>query len=137
MGDVFFHQEFLNWQFAHSQSFGQNVVNQFRFGYLDFTANQYGAPAAQSDIDALGLTGVFANLSKTQRAYPSIGFQAGGLAGSGGTVNATMLSNQPMWDLNNTTSMIRGRHTVEFWSQLPSMETESRPRKQFSRGVQL
>ena len=113
-GDVFFHQEFLNWQFAHSTPLGRNVVNQFRFGYLDFTANQYGAPAAQSDIDALGLTGVFANLSKTQRAYPSIGFQADGLSGSGGTVNATMLSNQPMWDFSNTTSMIRGRHTLSF-----------------------
>ena len=114
IGDVFFRQEFLHWQVAHSQPLGQNVVNQFRFGYLDFTANQYGAPAAESDIDALGLTGVFADLSKTQRAYPSVGFQAGGLAGSGGTVNATMLSNQPMWDLNNTTSMIRGRHTLSF-----------------------
>ncbi len=114
IGDVFFRQESLNWQVAHSQPLGQNVVNQFRFGYLEFTANQYGAPAAQSDVDALGLAGVFTKLSSTQRAYPFINFQSGGLSNAGGTVNATMLSNQPMWDLNNTTSLIRGLHTLSF-----------------------
>lgn len=84
LGELFFRQEFRNWQVSHSQTLGTNVVNQFRVGYVEFTANQYGTPAPQADVDALKLTGVFSTLSETQRAYPTIGFRSGGWSGVGG-----------------------------------------------------
>ena len=114
LGDTFFNQETTNWQVSHSQTLGPNVVNQFRIGYVEFTANQFDTPADQSDIDALMLTGVFQNLDDTQRAYPTVSFQAGGYSGVGGRVNGTQLSNQPMWDVSNGTTVISGSHALNF-----------------------
>jgi hypothetical protein len=115
LGDAFFIQKSKNWQVSHSLPIGQNIVNQFRFGYVGATANQNGPTANQADIDALKLTGVFTNtLSDTQRGYPGIAFTAGGFARAGGAVNDYTTSHQPMWDISNTTTWIRGSHTVNF-----------------------
>ncbi len=114
LGEVFFRQETQNWQVSHTLTIGPAIVNQFRFGYVEFTANQFGTPATQADVDALGITGIFTNLADTQRAYPTIGFQSGGWAGVGGNVNATTLSNQPMWDVSNGTTVVRGNHSFGF-----------------------
>ena len=113
-GELFFRQETRNWQVSHTATLGPTIVNQFRLGYVEFTANQFGTPAPQSDVDELGLTGIFTGLSDTQRAYPTIGFQSGGWSGVGGNVNATQLSNQPMWDVSNGATIIRGSHTFAF-----------------------
>jgi hypothetical protein len=37
-----------------------------------------------------------------------------GYAGTGGAVNAYTASNQPMWDISNTTTWVRGNHTFNF-----------------------
>ena len=68
LGDTFFNQETTNWQVSHSQTFGPNIVNQVRVGYVEFIADQFDTPADQADVDALQLTGVFQNLADTQRA---------------------------------------------------------------------
>jgi hypothetical protein len=113
IGDNFFIQRSTNWQVSHSLPIGPNLVNQFHFGYIGATANQNGPAAEQADIDALRLTGVFTStLSDTQRGYPGIVFAAGGLARVGGAVNDYTTSYQPMWDISNTTTWIRGSHTV-------------------------
>jgi carboxypeptidase family protein/TonB-dependent receptor-like protein len=115
LGDTFFIQESRNWQVSYTLPVGANVVNQFRFGYVGATANQNGATADPSDISALGLTGVFTDtLSVAQRSYPGIAFAAGGLARAGGAVNDYTTSNQPMWDISNTTTWVRGPHTLNF-----------------------
>ncbi len=116
IGDVFFVQKTRNWQVSHSLPVGNNLVNQFRFGYVGATANQHGVTADQAAIEPLKLTGVFTNLNDEQRSYPAVGF-AGvgtGLAGGGSAVNDYQASYQPMWDLSNTTTWIRGRHTLNF-----------------------
>ena len=116
LGDVYFLQKSRNWQVSHSIPVTPNLVNQFRIGYVEATANQYGFAANQADIDALKLTGVFTNLNDQQRTYPAVGFGGvgSGLAGGGSAVNDYQASNQPMWDISNTTTWIRGRHSLNF-----------------------
>ncbi len=117
LGDVFFVQKTRNWQVSHSMPISSNLVNQFRIGYVGARADQHGATAPQADIDAAGLTGVFTDLTDDQRTYPAIGFGGtlgAGLAGAGSAVNDYQASYQPMWDISNTTTTIRGRHTLNF-----------------------
>jgi hypothetical protein len=108
-GDTFFLQDTINWQVTHTVNVGPHLVNQFRLGFLEATANQYGVAAPQSAVDAIGLTGVFQNMPDIQRTWPSIGMK--GYAGVGGAVNAYQVSNQPMWDLGDSLNIIRGKHT--------------------------
>jgi hypothetical protein len=115
IGDVFFVQKTRNWQVSHSLPIGANIVNQFRIGYVGATAIQHGATAPQSDIDPLQLTGVFTGLADDQRSYPAVGFggvAGAGLSGGGSAVNDYQSSYQPMWDISNTTTWIRGNHTL-------------------------
>jgi hypothetical protein len=116
LGDVFFVQKTRNWQVSHSVPIGTNFVNEFRFGYVEATANQHGATADQADIEPLGLTGVFTNLDDDQRTYPAVGFGGvgSGLSGGGSAGNDYQASNQPMWDISNASTWIRGNHTFSF-----------------------
>ncbi|PYV93806.1 MAG: hypothetical protein DMG05_00230 [Acidobacteria bacterium] len=116
IGDVFFVQKTRNWQVSHSVPIGAKLVNQFRFGYVGATANQHGTTADQADVDALALTGVFTTLNDDQRSLPGVSFVnlGAGLAGGGSAVNDYQASYQPMWDMSNTTTWIRGRHTLNF-----------------------
>jgi hypothetical protein len=116
LGDNFFVQKTRNWQVSHSLPIGASLINQFRIGYVGARADQHGFTAPQADIDAAGLTGVFQNLPDDQRTYPAIGFggTGTGLAGAGSAVNDYTASYQPMWDISNTTTWVRGRHTMNF-----------------------
>jgi hypothetical protein len=115
LGDLYFIQESRNWVVSHSLPLSPSLVNQFRFGYLKATANQHGAAAAKADVAALNLTGVFTSaLSDAQRGYPGIAFSAGGFARAGGAVNDYTTSSQPMWDVGDTITWIRGSHTLNF-----------------------
>ena len=55
LGELFFSQKFKNWQVSHSQTLGSNVVNQFRFGFVEFTANQYGRPRTRPTLTRLSI----------------------------------------------------------------------------------
>jgi hypothetical protein len=116
LGDNFFVQKTRNWQVSHSLPIGATLINQLRIGYVGARADQHGFTAPQADIDAAGLTGVFQNLPDEQRTYPAIGFggTGTGLAGAGSAVNDYTASYQPMWDVSNTTTWVRGRHTLNF-----------------------
>jgi hypothetical protein len=109
IGDTFFLEDSTNWQVTHTINIGPHMVNQFRLGYLEATANQYGVAAPQSAVDAMALTGVFQNMPDVQRTWPSIGMP--GYSGVGGAVNAYTASNQPMWDMSDSLNIIHGRHT--------------------------
>jgi hypothetical protein len=115
-GDNNFAQQTRNWQVSHTLPIGASLVNVFRVGYIKATALQFGVAAAQADVDALRLTGVFTELPDVQRMYPAVGWaNAGsGLAGAGSAANDYTSSVQPMWDFSNTTTWIRGRHTLNF-----------------------
>ncbi len=112
IGDQVFEQDTKNWQVSHTWAMKSNLVNQFRVGRVEARADQRGIPCAQADVDFLGVTGVFTNLPDTQRECPSIGIQ--GYAGTGGAVNAYSASNQPMWDIGNSTNYVVGQHNLNF-----------------------
>jgi len=109
-GDRVFVQDTQNWQVSHSWPIKNTLVNQFRLGYVQARADQHGIACPQGDVDSLGITGVFTNVPDAQRECPSIGMQ--GYSGTGGAVNAYTASNQPMWDISNTTTWVRGTHTL-------------------------
>jgi outer membrane receptor protein involved in Fe transport len=112
IGDRVFVQDTTNWQVSHTLAWRANLVNQFRVGHVSARADQKGIPCPQSDVDSLQLTGVFTNIPDDQRECPQVGIQ--GFAGVGGAGNAYSASNQPMWDISNTTTWIHGSHQFNF-----------------------
>ena len=112
IGDRLFEQDTKNWQVSHTWAMKSNLVNQFRVGRVEARADQSGIACPQADVDFLQLTGVFTNLPDIQRECPQIGIQ--GYSGTGGAGNAYSASNQPMWDISNTTTYVAGRHNVNF-----------------------
>ena len=112
VGDNLFVQDSKNWQVSHTWPIKSNVVNVLRVGRLEALANQEGNGCAQADVDFLGFTGIFSNIPDPQRGCPGVGMQ--GYARAGGAVNDYTASNQPMWDISNTTTWVRGNHTLNF-----------------------
>jgi len=112
VGDSLFVQNTKNWQVSHTWPIRNNVVNVLRVGRVEALANQEGIGCSQADIDFLGLTGVFGNIPDPQRGCPGVGMQ--GYTDAGGDVNDFTASNQPMWDIGNTTTWVRGNHTFNF-----------------------
>jgi outer membrane receptor protein involved in Fe transport len=115
LGDRFFIQNTNNWQVAHTWPLSSNVLNHFRFGKVDALADQHGSPCDSGVVDSLGLTGVFTSATAVseQLECPTMAL-AQGLAAGGGAINAYTASNQPMWDVSNTTTWVTGDHTVKF-----------------------
>ena len=107
-----FAQDTQNWQVSHSWPIKNTLVNQFRMGHVAARADQHGIPCPQADVDFLGVTGVFTNVPDDQRECPSIGMNT--YAGTGGAINAYTASNQPMWDISDTMTWVKGTHTLNF-----------------------
>jgi Carboxypeptidase regulatory-like domain len=112
VGDNLFVQDTKNWQVSHTWPIKSNVVNVLRVGRVEALANQEGIGCSQSDVDSLGLTGVFTSIPDPQRGCPGVGMQ--GYTDAGGDVNDFTASNQPMWDISNTTTWVKGNHTLNF-----------------------
>jgi len=111
LGDIAFQQDSTNWQLTHTWVVRNNLVNNFRLGRVKATANQGASiPADPSDVSALGLTGVFTDLTDAQRAYPRINMN--NYSQLGGGTNVYTASYQPMWDLSDTATFIKGNHTI-------------------------
>lgn len=111
-GNRVFIQDTQNWQVSHTWPIVATLVNQFRIGRVDALADQHGIACPQSDVDFLNVTGTFTDIPDNQRECPSIGMT--GYSGTGGAVNAYTASNQPMWDVSNTTTWVNGSHTLNF-----------------------
>ena len=112
VGDNLFVQDTKNWQVSHTWPIKSNVVNVFRFGRVEALANQEGIGCSQADLDFLALTGIFSSIPDPQRGCPGVAMQ--GYARAGGAVNDYTASNQPMWDVSNTTTWVAGNHTINF-----------------------
>ena len=112
LGDTAFEQDSTNWQLSHTWVVRSNLVNNFRLGRVKATANQGASIAADpADITALGLTGVFTDLTDAQRAYPRINMT--NYSQLGGGTNVYTASYQPMWDISNTATWMKGNHTFK------------------------
>ena len=130
-GDRVFVQDTNNWQISHSWPIKNTLVNQFRIGRVDARADQKGIPCPQGDVDFLGVTGTFTDIPDDQRECPSIGMT--GFSGTGGAVNAYSASNQPMWDISNTSTWVSGEPYAELRLQLPPLVAAARPRHRIPR----
>ncbi len=111
-GNQVFDQETTNWQVTHTWPVKSNLVNVLRVGHLEARADQRGHPCPQTWMDSLGLTGLFDPIPDAQRSCPDV--WAVDLAPVGGANFAYQPSNQPMWDVSNTTTWVAGRHTLTF-----------------------
>jgi len=112
ISDRIFVQNTKNWQVSHTWPIHSNLVNSFRFGRVWADAPQHSVPCDQAIIDAQAVTGIFQNIPDDQRNCSNVGIQ--GYSGTGGPVNAYSASTQPMWDVSNTTTWIKGNHTFNF-----------------------
>jgi hypothetical protein len=105
-----FTENSTSWEISHTISLPHSWVNNFRVGYLGAHVVQGDSPAPTSDVDALGLTGVFTNLPDYARGYPGIALQnlSGGVGSPG---NNPTTSDIPMWEFADSLSTVKGKHT--------------------------
>jgi outer membrane receptor protein involved in Fe transport len=101
-----------SWMIAHTIPLTHNIVNNFRFGRLEAISVQGGIAAPDSDITALGLTGVFTDLPTYARMYPGLGFQGINSTAFGSQGNDVTTSDLPTWEFADSLSMTHGKHTV-------------------------
>jgi hypothetical protein len=112
-GNRVFVQDTTNWQVTHTWPIKSNIVNVIRVGHIEALADQHGKACPQSWVDQLQLTGIYSPIPDVQRECPTIAAITN-IAGVGGPVNAYTASNQPMWDISNTTTWVTGSHTITF-----------------------
>ena len=100
-----------SWSVSHTFTIGATNVNNFRAGYLHSVAVQGAAATPASEIAALKLTGIFTNLPAYAAGFPQIGLGAQySTVGSPG--NDPTTSDIPVWELADSFSMVRGKHTI-------------------------
>ena len=73
-------------------------------------------------MSALGLTGVFTDLTDAQRAYPRINMTT--YSQLGGGTNVYTASYQPMWDLSDTATWVKGNHTFNAGFNFRSVDAD-------------
>lgn len=110
-GVSLFLEDSTSWEISHTITLPHNMINNFRFGYLEAVANQEGNGAPTSAVAALGLTGIFQNIPAPFRMWPNIGLQAFS-ASFGGQGNDATTSDIPMWEFADSLSTVRGKHTL-------------------------
>lgn len=107
-----------NWSYeaSYTHIFSPTVVNQFRWGYLNARANRVGAPAPAGSLNALGLTGLYQGLKNI--SFPIVSFSNSNLSSAGGAVNVPWFNDQPTYDINDSITMMKGDHSLEFGVEL-------------------
>ena len=114
LGELFFDETEKQWEVSHTITFHGNIVNNFRFGYLDAIANEGGLAPSASQISALGMTGVFTHFAPLQASWSNLTFPGTPYSGFGGPVNAYTGSEQPAWEYADSLTMVHGKHTLTF-----------------------
>lgn len=111
-----------NYQITETHIFTPNLLNQFRIGYLEAQVLRLGTLIPSEDVAALGFSNVF---QMNTANYPVIGLSAGlsqtapgsatqNLSGVGGPANLPTGSLQPAWDISDSVSYTKGKHTFGF-----------------------
>jgi outer membrane receptor protein involved in Fe transport len=107
-----FDEKSESWMISHTIPLGRSIVNNFRFGRLEPISIQGGVAAPETDVTALGLTGVFPDLPSYARLYPGINFQGINGTAFGSQGNDVTTSDIPTWEFADSLSMIHGKHTI-------------------------
>jgi outer membrane receptor protein involved in Fe transport len=112
-GLTLFTENSSSWEISHTISLGSRNVNNIRYGQLSSKLIQGVHPAPQADITALGLSGVFTSLPDYARGYPTISI--GGYSGNFGSPgNDPVTSDIPQWEIADSFTASRGKHTLSF-----------------------
>jgi len=113
IGNTLYDQAVTSWAISHTKSFGANAINRAYFSHMNFYFDEgTGDPITSTDLQTLGFTNYFSNIAGLQAAYPNIAFNLGGLSNGGGDVNAYLANQQPEWDIGDSLTINRGRHTI-------------------------
>ncbi len=127
IGDRVFVQDTTNWQVSHTWPVRNNLVNQFRIGRVDARADQDGIPCPQADVDFLQRDRhVHGHARRPARVPEHRHDRVRGHGRRGQRLFSA--SNQPMWDLSNTTTWIERQPHAELRRQLPPVVAAARPR---------
>ena len=108
-----FTEDSTSWSISHTLQLGSRNINNFRVGYLHAKAIQGAPPASDSQISALGVSGVFTTLPPSYAAgFPTIGFEGALLGSVGSPGNNPSTSDIPTKEFADSFTMIRGKHTI-------------------------
>jgi hypothetical protein len=114
-----FDQTNKSWTISHTIALGARNVNNFRFGHLSPVANQGSPGLTPSQVNSLGLTGVFTTLPTFAAGIPGITFAGSSndsgnfpTSNTGTPVNTPTTSSTPTWEFADSMTMIRGKHTI-------------------------
>lgn len=117
--DTFNIQSARNYTVVYTHIFTPNLVNQFRFGYLEALAKTVPFPITAADTTALALVNGFTTANNgypsiSLPTYPGVANASISYAGTGAAINTPSISNQPLEDLSDSVSWTRGKHTINF-----------------------
>jgi hypothetical protein len=128
--DLEIQQTTRNYQVTETHIFTDNLVNQFRIGYLEAQVFRLGPMISNSDAATLAFSNIF-QLPKAN--YPVIGLTAGyngtgsatqSLTSTGGYANVPTGSLQPAYDISDAVSWNRGNHTINFGFQWHALQLD-------------
>lgn len=108
-----------NYTLVYTHVFTSNLINQFRFGYLEALAKTTPYPISSSDLSSLGLKNLFLTPNDgypniTFATYPGLPNDTVSYTTTGAAINTPSISNQPLEDLEDSVSWTRGRHDLNF-----------------------
>jgi Carboxypeptidase regulatory-like domain len=121
-GDTDILQVVRNYQLTETHIFTPNLLNQLRVGYLESQVYRLGPIMSSADITTLGFQNVF---GMTNANYPVVALASGlssssptgatqALSAAGGAANLPTGSLQPAWDVSDSVSWTRGKHSIGF-----------------------
>ena len=97
---------------SYNYAIRNNLVNEFRFGFTNFTENDNFPIQGSAAIAGLGLQGINLSSHPTGDAFPTFGFSDGSFSNIGQDRTGTTIS-QTMQFTDNVT-WTKGRHTLKF-----------------------
>ena len=97
---------------SYNYAIRNNLVNEFRFGFTNFTENDNFPIQGSAAIAGLGLQGINLSSHPTGDAFPTFGFSDGSFSNIGQDRTGTTIS-QTMQFTDNVT-WAQGRHTLKF-----------------------
>lgn len=109
-----------NYQLTETHIFTPNLLNQLRVGYLEAQVLRLNTLISDADRATLGFNNIF---QMPTANYPVIGLSAGlsqtavgsatqNLSSAGSGANLPTGSLQPAWDISDSVSYTRGKHTI-------------------------
>jgi Carboxypeptidase regulatory-like domain len=105
-----YYEDGLQWEINHTINLGKANVNNFRLGYLSSNDPQGGPTMPSSAVSSLGVLNAFTTYSALQQTWPTVALTSYGEGG--GSLNSYTGSYSPQWEVADSFTSVRGRHTI-------------------------